>query len=173
MYHSLGRVLWSRVDVVILVDGCVGSSRLQVCCTGCLSKHVLSISYQLSVSPFFSDTAPVYLSDLLHVYSPSRHLRSSSDSRTVYSVSSFFSDAAPVYLSDLLRVYSPSRHLRSSTDSRTLCILSLPSSLMQPLCICLTFCVCTLHQDSSAHPLTQEVCVVHTFGHCSFSSSAS
>ena len=32
---------------------------------------------------FFSDTAPVYLSDLLRVYSPSRQLRSSSDSRTL------------------------------------------------------------------------------------------
>ena len=32
---------------------------------------------------FFSDTAPVYLSNLLHVYSPSRQLRSSSDSRTL------------------------------------------------------------------------------------------
>ena len=32
---------------------------------------------------FFSDTAPVYLSDLLFVYSPSRQLRSSIDSRTL------------------------------------------------------------------------------------------
>ena len=32
---------------------------------------------------FFSDTAPVYRSDLLRVYSPSRQLRSSSDSRTL------------------------------------------------------------------------------------------
>ena len=32
---------------------------------------------------FFSDTASVYLSDLLRVYSPSRQLRSSSDSRTL------------------------------------------------------------------------------------------
>ena len=32
---------------------------------------------------FFSDTAPFNLSDLLRVYSPSRQLRSSSDSRTL------------------------------------------------------------------------------------------
>ena len=32
---------------------------------------------------FFSDTAPVYLSDLLYVYSPLRQLRSSSDRRTL------------------------------------------------------------------------------------------
>ena len=32
---------------------------------------------------FFSYTAPVYLSDLLRVYSPSRQLRSSSDSETL------------------------------------------------------------------------------------------
>ena len=32
---------------------------------------------------FCSDTAPVHLSDLLRVYSPSRQLRSSSDSRTL------------------------------------------------------------------------------------------
>ena len=50
--------------------------------TGCPSKHV---GYKLSTlcHSFFSDTAPVYLSDLLHVYSPSRQLRSSSDSRTL------------------------------------------------------------------------------------------
>ena len=50
--------------------------------TGCPSKHVSSISCQHSHS-FFSDTAPVYLSDLLRVYSPSRQLRSSSDLRTL------------------------------------------------------------------------------------------
>ena len=33
---------------------------------------------------FFSDTSPVYLSDLLHIYPPSRQLRSSSDSRTLH-----------------------------------------------------------------------------------------
>ena len=50
---------------------------------------------------FFSDTAPVYQSDL---------------TAPVY-----LSDlTAPVYLSDLLRVYSPSGQLRSSSDSRTL-----------------------------------------------------
>ena len=43
------------------------------------------IEYKLSTLChfFFSDTAPVYLSDLLCVYSPSRQLRSSSDSRTL------------------------------------------------------------------------------------------
>ena len=42
------------------------------------------IEYKLSTvcHSFFSDTAPVYLSDLLRVYSPSRQLCSSSDSRT-------------------------------------------------------------------------------------------
>ena len=39
------------------------------------------IEYKLSTlcHSFFSDTAPVCLSDLLHVYSPSRQLRSPSD----------------------------------------------------------------------------------------------
>ena len=47
------------------------------------------IEYKLSTlsTPFFffffSETAPVYLTDLLRVYSPSRQLRSSSDSRTL------------------------------------------------------------------------------------------
>ena len=43
------------------------------------------IEYKLSTlcHSFFSDTAPVYLSDLLFVYSPSRQLRSSSDSRNL------------------------------------------------------------------------------------------
>ena len=42
------------------------------------------IKYKLSTlcHSFFSDTAPVYLSDLPHVYSPSRQLHFSSDSRT-------------------------------------------------------------------------------------------
>ena len=41
------------------------------------------IKYKLSTlcHSFFSDTAPVYLSGLLRVYSPSRQLRSSSDSK--------------------------------------------------------------------------------------------
>ena len=46
---------------------------------GCPSQHVSSISCQHFHS-FFSDTAPVYLSDRLRVYSPSRQLRFSSDS---------------------------------------------------------------------------------------------
>ena len=43
------------------------------------------IKYKLSklCHSFFSDTAPVYLSDLLRVYFPSRQLRSLSDSRTL------------------------------------------------------------------------------------------
>ena len=49
---------------------------------GCPSQHVSSISCQHFHS-FFSDTAPVYLSDRLRVYSPSRQLRSSSDSRAL------------------------------------------------------------------------------------------
>ena len=45
------------------------------------------IKYKLSTlcHSFFSDTAPVYLSVLLRVYSPSRQLRSSSDSKTTHS----------------------------------------------------------------------------------------
>ena len=50
--------------------------------TGCPSKHISIISCQHCHS-FFSDTAPVYLSDLLRVYFPSRQLCSSSDSRTL------------------------------------------------------------------------------------------
>ena len=44
------------------------------------------IKYKLSTPchSFFSDTAPVYLSDLLHVYSPSRQVHSSSDKRTLH-----------------------------------------------------------------------------------------
>ena len=37
-----------------------------------------------------------------------------------------------------------------------------PFSLMQPLFICLTFSVSTLHQDSSTPPLTQELYTFHT-----------
>ena len=47
--------------------------------TGCPSTHVPSIICKHCHS-FFSDTALLYLSDLLRVYSPSRQLRSSSDS---------------------------------------------------------------------------------------------
>ena len=44
------------------------------------------IEYKLSALHHFSfsDIAPVYLSDLLRVYSPSRQLHSSSDSRTLH-----------------------------------------------------------------------------------------
>ena len=47
-------------------------------------QSMYQISSQHSVTQnIFSDIAPVYLSDLLRVYSPSRQLRSSSDSRTL------------------------------------------------------------------------------------------
>ena len=56
-------------------------------------------------------------------------------------------------------------------------------SLIQPMFICLTFSMSTLHQDSSAPPLTQEFyahnnthIILHiktkSFGHCSFSYAA-
>ena len=69
---------------------------------------------------FFSDTASFYLSDLLRVYSPSRQLRSSSDSRTLriphIKTKTFghrsFSHAAP-------SVWNPlpheTRHIQSTT----------------------------------------------------------
>ena len=51
--------------------------------TGCPSKHVLSLSCQHSVTPLSLIQPLFYLSDLLHVYSPSRQLCSSSDPRTL------------------------------------------------------------------------------------------
>ena len=73
---------------------------------------------------FFSDTASVYLSDLLHVYSPSRQLRSSSDSRTLcipqIRTKTFghrsFSYAAPSVVNSLPREI---RHIQSTTTLRT------------------------------------------------------
>ena len=54
----------------------------------------------------------------------------------------------------------PSKHVSSITIS---CQHSVtPFSLIQPLFICLTFSVSTLHQDSSAPPLTQEHYTFHT-----------
>ena len=53
------------------------------------SLHWLPISarlhYKLSTLTYTSlfDSGPVYLSDLIHTYTPSRHLRSSSDTRTL------------------------------------------------------------------------------------------
>ena len=94
--------------------------------TDCPYKQVLSISIKLSTlcHSFFSDTAPVYLSDLLHVYSPSRQLRSSSDSRTLcilhtkiktYGQSSF-SHAAPSVWNSLPHDI---RHIQSVTAFKT------------------------------------------------------
>ena len=56
------------------------SSELFTCCP---FKHVSSLSCQHSSHSFFSDTAPVYPSDLPHAYPASRRLRSSSDSITL------------------------------------------------------------------------------------------
>ena len=92
--------------------------------TGCPSKHVSNISCQHFVTPFFSDTAPVYLSDLLRVYSPSRQLRSSSDSRTLripyIKTKTFghrsFSHAAPSVWNSLPHEI---RHIQSATAFKT------------------------------------------------------
>ena len=72
----------------------------------------------------FSDTAPVYLSDPLRVYSPSRQLRSSSDSRTLRiphkKTKTFghcpFSHAAPSTWNSLPHEI---RHIQSTTAFRT------------------------------------------------------
>ena len=69
---------------------------------------------------FFSDTASFYLSDLLRVYSPSRQLRSSSDSRTLriphMKTKTFghrsFSYAAPSVWNSQPREF---RHIQSTT----------------------------------------------------------
>ena len=85
-----------------------------------------SIEYKLSklCHSFFSDTTPVYLSDLLRVYSPSRHLCSSSDSRTLHiphiETKTFrhysFSHAAPSVLNSLPHEI---RHIQSATAFKT------------------------------------------------------
>ena len=90
---------------------------------GCPSKHILNISCQHCHS-FFSDTAPVDLSDLLHVYSLSRQLHSSSDSRTLcvphIKTKTFghrsFSLSAPSVWNSLPREI---RHIRSATAFKT------------------------------------------------------
>ena len=72
----------------------------------------------------FSDTAPVYMSDLLHVYFPSRQLRSSSDSRTLRiphiktntSGHRSFSHAAPSVWNSLPHEI---RHIQSATAFKT------------------------------------------------------
>ena len=90
---------------------------------GCPSQHVSSIRCQHCHS-FFSDTAPVYLSDRLRVYSPSRQLHSSSDSRTLgipqIKTKTFghrsFSHAAPSVWSSLPREI---RYIQSTTAFKT------------------------------------------------------
>ena len=85
------------------------------------------IEYKLSTlcHSFFSDTAPVYQSDLLYVYSPSRQLRSSSDSRTLLillmiKTKTFghrsFSHATPSVWNSLPQEI---RHIQSTTAFRT------------------------------------------------------
>ena len=84
------------------------------------------IEYKLSIlcHSFFSDTVPVYLSDLLRVYSPSRQLRSSSDSRTLHiphiKTKTFghrsFSHAAPSVWNSLSHDI---RHIQSVTAFKT------------------------------------------------------
>ena len=83
--------------------------------TGYPPKHVSIISFQRGHS-FFSDTAPVYLSDLLHVYSPSRQLRFSSDSRTKTYGHRSYSYAAPTVWNSLPREI---RHVPSITSFKT------------------------------------------------------
>ena len=90
---------------------------------GCPSQHVSSISCQHFHS-FFSDTAPVYLSDLLGVYSPSRQLRCSSDSKTLRipptktktSGHRSFSSVAPSFWISLPCEF---RHIPSTTEFQT------------------------------------------------------
>ena len=84
------------------------------------------IEYKLSTlcHSFFTDTAPVYLSDLLRVYSPSRQLRSSTDSRTLcipymrtntFGHRSFFYAASSVWNSLPREI----RHIQSSNAFKT------------------------------------------------------
>ena len=84
------------------------------------------IEYKLSTlcHSFFCYTFPVYLSDLLRVYSPSRQLRSSSHSRTLriphIKTKAFwhrsFSHAAPSIWNSLPREI---RHIQSTTAFKT------------------------------------------------------
>ena len=64
-------------------------------------------------------------------------------------------------------VFHPSSELSTGCSSTHVSSLSCqhsatPFSLIQPLFICLTFSVSTLHQDSSAPPLTQELYAFRT-----------
>ena len=108
---------------------------------------VCSIKYKVACMCFsaINGSGPAYLSELLlHVYNPSRTLRSSSDTRMLeiqqykrktYGFRTFsclgphiwnslpqalVSGSGPAYLSELLHVYTPSRTLRSSSDTRML-----------------------------------------------------
>ena len=84
------------------------------------------IEYKLSTlyHSIFSNTAPFYLSDLLRVYSPSRQLRSFSDSRTLriphIKTKTFghrsFSHAAPSVWNSLPHEI---RHIQSATAFKT------------------------------------------------------
>ena len=84
------------------------------------------IEYKLSTlcHSFFSDTPPVYLSDLLNVYFPPRQLHFSSDSRTLpilhIKTKAFghrsFSHAAPSVWNSLPHEI---RHIQSTTAFKT------------------------------------------------------
>ena len=90
---------------------------------------------------FFSDTAPVYLSDLLCVYSPSRQLRSSSDPRTLciphIKTKTFghlsFSHAAPSVWNSLPHDI---RHIQSITAFKTALKTHLFKSYLCELNLC-------------------------------------
>ena len=62
------------------------------------------------------------------------------------------------YPSSELFTGCPSKYISSKSCQHSVT----PFSLMQPLFICLTFSVSTLHQDSSTPPLTQELYTFHT-----------
>ena len=139
--------------------------------TGCPSMHVSSISCQHCHS-FFSDTAPVYLSDLLRVYSPSTQLHFSSHSRILrippIETKTFghrsFSYAAPSVWNSLPREI---RHIRSATAFKTslkthlfksyFCRLNLYSlhlflwitsfDLLCGVCLCVWVCVCERERE--------------------------
>ena len=76
------------------------------------------------------------------------------------------------HLSSELFTGCPFKHVSSISCQHSVT----PSSLIQPLFICLSFSVSTLHQDSCAPPLTQKLRIPHiktkTFGHRSFSKTA-
>ena len=63
------------------------------------------------------------------------------------------------HVSTLLFTGCPSKHVSNLSCQHSVT----PFSLIQPLFICLTFSVSTLHQDSSAPPLIQELCALCTY----------